>query len=207
MHGRTDDYQNLELVIQGQEEKEEKRNNLETTSSNSASPRSSTSLICESLGFYPELSFKEKTLILLFSLLAAYQTFGSVESASNTGLGYFTEKTELSQNISRGLASLFSLLAFFASLRGMGKGLKNLERYSDRINCHSKQLVQMKEQMEKQEEKMQALEQEAQELKEETLGLKNRIANRGNLVLAPIEAPAAAGVAWAETPYPKKRLC
>lgn len=147
MHARTDNYQDLELTTRIDEEKGEASETRATQTSPPPPQQGSTCFVLRSLGFYPELSFKKKLLLLLCALLAFYETFEPVERGSNDLLELFTESSGLTHGISRGIASLISLIILVATMRGMGKGLKNLEQYSDRVDHHSAQLLDLKKQV------------------------------------------------------------
>ena len=63
---------------------------------------SSTCLTMESFGFYPELTFKKKALLLLCALLAAYETFTPVEKGVEDFTGLFSNSQDLRQGLGRG---------------------------------------------------------------------------------------------------------
>jgi len=118
MRARTEDYQDLELTTQLDEEKGEASQARATQTSPPPSQQGSTCFVLRSLGLYPELSLKKKLLLLLCALLAFYETFEPVERGSNDLLGLFTESSGLTQGISKGIASLISLVILVATLRG-----------------------------------------------------------------------------------------
>jgi hypothetical protein len=135
-----EDYQDLELATARDEEKGEDRQARATQTS-------------------PQPRFKKKVFLLLGALLAAYETFEPVEKGTHDFLGHFTPQTRLTEGVGIGIASLLAFIVMIATLRGMGKGLRHLEHYSDRQNAHSDQLIQLRNQIRTQATEIQQLRQ------------------------------------------------
>lgn len=106
--------------------------------------KSSTCISLTKFGFHRELSCLQKLLLLFCSLMAAYETFAPAEKASNDFIGLFATPDELTRNLSRSAAAIISFIIMFSTLKGMGKGLRNIERYSARQDAHGEQLLGLK---------------------------------------------------------------
>lgn len=124
---------------------ESKRSPLSPTPGIRVIPISNSSTRCSlaRLGFHRELSRLQKLLLLFCGIMAAYEAFSPAEKAANDFMGYMIPPDEITRGISKCMAGIISFIIMFSTFKGMGKGLRNLEQYSARLDAQGEQLAEL----------------------------------------------------------------